>query len=153
MSEAPDTVAHFTIYGEPVPWARARRNGNQHYITPKVRGYQSTVAIQGKIAMQGREPMAGPLVVGLEVDISIPKSWTKTAQKQALAGIVRPASKPDFDNLAKCIGDALNGIVWIDDAQIVSAQVDLWYSHEPHLTVFARPWTGTRNQTIKPRGA
>jgi Holliday junction resolvase RusA-like endonuclease len=29
--------------------------------------------------------------------------------------------KPDIDNVAKAIGDAGNGIIWKDDAQIVAA--------------------------------
>ena len=34
-------------------------------------------------------------------------------------GMVYKTSKPDFDNLAKIIADALNGIVFTDDAQII----------------------------------
>lgn len=34
-------------------------------------------------------------------------------------------SKMDWDNPCKILGDALNGIVWIDDSQIVEAHIYL----------------------------
>lgn len=34
-----------------------------------------------------------------------------------------PSVKPDWDKLARSCGDAMTGIVWVDDAQIVQATV------------------------------
>jgi Holliday junction resolvase RusA-like endonuclease len=44
-------------------------------------------------------------------------------------------AKPDADNIAKLVGDALNGIAWRDDAQIARATVEKFYGDEPRLAV------------------
>ncbi|WP_163360796.1 RusA family crossover junction endodeoxyribonuclease, partial [Klebsiella aerogenes] len=38
----------------------------------------------------------------------------------ALLGLLKPTSKPDIDNLLKAVADGMNGIVYADDAAIVS---------------------------------
>lgn len=38
-----------------------------------------------------------------------------------------PSRRPDIDNMAKLVMDALNGVIWEDDAQIVGLQaVKIW---------------------------
>ena len=37
-------------------------------------------------------------------------------------------SKPDADNLLKAVKDALNGLLWRDDSQIVLLRVSKWYA-------------------------
>ena len=50
-------------------------------------------------------------------------------------GKERPTRKPDFDNIGKIICDALNGIAYRDDAQIVDALVRKFYSDTPRVIV------------------
>ena len=68
--------------------------------------------------MKGAGLMAFPVALSLIVLHPIPKSWSKR-QDAALAGTERPTTKPDADNVAKAIADACNGVVWVDDAQVV----------------------------------
>ena len=49
--------------------------------------------------------------------------------------LIRPTRKPDFDNIGKIICDALNGIAYRDDAQIVDALVRKFYSDTPRVIV------------------
>ena len=49
--------------------------------------------------------------------------------------LIRPTRKPDFDNIGKVICDALNGIAYRDDAQIVDALVRKFYSDTPRVIV------------------
>ena len=65
----------------------------------------------------------------------IPKSFSKKKHKQALAGQIRPIVKPDCDNIAKNINDALNGIIFPDDKQIVSLSVNKYYSDNEYVNV------------------
>ena len=44
-------------------------------------------------------------------------------------------SKPDCDNIAKNINDALNGIVYPDDKQIVCLSVNKFYSANEYVNV------------------
>ncbi len=57
---------------------------------------------------------------------------------EALAGIVRPEVKPDWDNIAKC-SDAFNGIVWGDDASVVDGFVRKAYAETPALVFRIEP--------------
>lgn len=64
-------------------------------------------------------PLLGPLVFGVKAFLSVPKSKSKKWQAAALAGEIRPISKPDLDNLIKNVKDVLKGVFWIDDCQVV----------------------------------
>ena len=66
---------------------------------------------------------------------SIPKSASKIKRAKMLDGEIRPTKKPDFDNIAKIICDSLNGIAYRDDASIVSARIEKWYSDTPRVIV------------------
>ena len=46
----------------------------------------------------------------------------------------RPAKRPDFDNIGKIIADALNGVAYRDDAQIVEAKLVKIYVDGPGAT-------------------
>jgi Holliday junction resolvase RusA-like endonuclease len=76
-------------------------------------------------------PLEGALSVSLEIGVAVPRSWPKKRQADALAGAIFPTGKPDLDNQLKLIGDACNGIIWRDDAQIVRAQVSRRYVEAP----------------------
>jgi Holliday junction resolvase RusA-like endonuclease len=83
--------------------------------------------------------MAFPVALSLIVLHPIPKSWSKRRQEAALAGTERPTTKPDADNVAKVVADACNGVVWVDDAQVVELSVSKRYSSTPGVMVEVRP--------------
>lgn len=58
-----------------------------------------------------------------------------------MSGLLAPATRPDFDNCSKMV-DALNGIVWIDDAQVVTAVIHKRYSDQPRLVIDVRSFGG-----------
>jgi Holliday junction resolvase RusA-like endonuclease len=66
--------------------------------------------------------------------VPIPKGWSKRKHALALAGEIRPVTKPDWDNYAK-VCDALNSVVWIDDKQVIDGRVEKFYSERPRLRV------------------
>lgn len=80
-------------------------------------------------------PIAGPVSVRLDVGVGVPASWPKKRRADALAGIIWPTGKPDLDNVLKLVGDALNGIVWADDKQIVRAEVMRRYVEAPQAVL------------------
>jgi len=65
------------------------------------------------------EPLQGPLLLGVKAYLPIPKSKPKKWQAAALAGLIRPITKPDSDNLIKQIKDCANRAMWGDDCQVV----------------------------------
>ena len=50
-------------------------------------------------------------------------------------GIMRPISKPDFDNMEKKYADMYNGNVWIDDALVQDAAIHKYYSILPRVEI------------------
>lgn len=43
--------------------------------------------------------------------------------KSAPKRVIRPTTKPDIDKLGRSLLDALTGILWADDSQVVSLQI------------------------------
>jgi Holliday junction resolvase RusA-like endonuclease len=107
------------------------------YSDPKTAAYEKTLALAGKVAMRGRPPLMGPLAITVTAIMRVPASWPIKDRDAALAGTIRPQVKPDWDNIGKT-SDALNGIVWNDDVQIVFAQVLKVYGEEPMLKIEIR---------------
>lgn len=65
-----------------------------------------------------------PLRVTVTVYYQIPASVSKKRRAEMLSGRLRPMKKPDADNVAKIILDALNGVAYHDDAQVVELLVE-----------------------------
>ena len=64
-----------------------------------------------------------------------PKSISKKKRAEMLEGKIWPAKKPDSDNIAKVVLDALNGIAYHDDTQIIKLSVTKAYKEEAYLSV------------------
>ena len=66
---------------------------------------------------------------------TIPQSWSKVQRLKALDGVIKPVTKPDTDNILKIIKDALNGVFWKDDAQVVHDEITKVYAETPRVIV------------------
>lgn len=85
--------------------------------------------------MRGARPFDGPISIAVDALFPIPQSWSQRQWHRAVAGAILPTGRPDLDNIQKCVGDALNGVVWHDDKQIVSASIRKRYSNRPALVI------------------
>ena len=65
----------------------------------------------------------------------ITKSMSKKKAKLALENFIQPTKKPDADNIAKSVLDALNGIAYKDDSQVTFLSVQKAYSLVPNVKV------------------
>lgn len=108
------------------------------YTTAQTRKYEAQVKALAVSAMRKREIFEGPLTVVIEAIFPVPKTWSGVKWTKAVAGVIRPTGKPDGDNISKIIGDALNGVVWHDDAQVVDLRVRKFYGKTPSITVTVR---------------
>lgn len=104
MSDA----ARFTIPGDPRPKGRPR-SGKGFVYTPK-----ETVLAEHTVKAHARrakvKPLAGPVAIELR--------FYRSTRRRC-----------DWDNLAKLVCDALNGIAWRDDDQIEDARITK--GHDP----------------------
>lgn len=91
------------------------------------------------------EPIDGPLYVDIIVCKPRPQSYPKRPTK-SFPWPWHWTKKPDTNNLAKPIEDALNGIAWHDDAQIVDSAVHKRFGprHEAIITVTEQSELGWR---------
>jgi len=78
-----------------------------------------------------------PIRIRIAVYIAIPKSWNGAKRERAQQGLILPTSRPDATNYAKGIEDALNGVVYKDDSQIVEIVVSKGYSTRPGVAIYA----------------
>lgn len=83
----------------------------------------------------GLKPIQGAIRAEIEVFIAIPKSDSKKKKELKLNKKIRPTVKPDSDNIAKSILDALNGLAYVDDKQITELEVRKYYSEEAYVNV------------------
>ena len=132
-------VVTFTVPGQPQGKGRPRIGKiGQHarMFTPaKTAAYEGLVALSAQQAMGASAPFDGPADVVVEVNCQVPASWSQKKQRQALAGEIRPTTKPDMDNVVKAVFDSINGVVWRDDAQAVGLTVRKRYSGVPGVDV------------------
>ncbi|MBV4436698.1 RusA family crossover junction endodeoxyribonuclease [Clostridium tyrobutyricum] len=89
-----------------------------------------------ELYVTNRFPMLeGYIQVGITAFYKIPKSTSNKKRQQMLNNELLPDKKPDLDNVAKIICDALNAIAYLDDKQIVSLTVNKFYSEQPRVVV------------------
>lgn len=76
-----------------------------------------------------------PLEVEIIAGLSIPSSKSKKWKRAAVNGVEKPTKKPDADNIAKTITDALSGVIYKDDKQIIKLTVAKIYNERPGVSV------------------
>jgi Holliday junction resolvase RusA-like endonuclease len=132
----------FTVPGEPTGKARPRvgnRPGfTQTYTPEKTATYENLVRLEFQHAAnaQGYMPiLEGPVRVRIDAYYSVPKSTSRKRWREMLAGWVHPTKKPDWDNIGKIVCDALNGIAYRDDSQVVDGRVLKHFADIPRVEV------------------
>jgi Holliday junction resolvase RusA-like endonuclease len=106
--------------GQPVGKGRPRFTRQGRAYTPqKTRDYEHKLAASASDAMQdlGLEPTSSKCRMHILAQFEIPKSWSKKRREAATRGEVSPG-RPDIDNVVKIALDAINGVVFEDDAQV-----------------------------------
>ena len=94
------------------------------YTPAKTVAQENNVGWSAKQAMGETHPFQGPVSVEINSWQAKPKSWSEKKKKAA----IYVTGKPDCDNLAKLICDAMNGICYGDDSQICNLSVCRRYS-------------------------
>lgn len=123
------------------------RSSGRAFTPAATRSYEAALRYAAQVAMGNRPPLTGPVEVAVYAGFPIPKSLPKRDLARAVNGEIRPTKKPDADNLMKCM-DALNQVVWADDAQVVEAHVRKYYDVKPCLTIIVRPMFGGTQEQV-----
>ena len=131
VSETVDLI----VPGSPVGKGRPRFTRTGRSYTPeKTARYENLIALAFQEKYPDWEPWDGEVEMMMTAYFEIPRSWSKKKQAKARDELIRPKKKPDLDNISK-MKDALNGIAWKDDAQIVREECEKKYSVNPRLEI------------------
>ncbi len=119
----------FVIPGEARGKQRPRATKKGRVYTPsETRNAEAFIKLLATHAMNGRAPFEGPVRLYVEIDVPVPKSFSKKKRDAALGYAITPTSKPDLDNVIKLQSDAMNGVVYQDDKQIIQIVAAKRYS-------------------------
>lgn len=118
----------FRVDGLPKGQPRARafaRNGKARMYDPgTAEGWKQSVVASGD-AVKPLRPFVGPIRLSVAVFMPRPKRLLK---RNCYPGTIPHIGKPDADNLAKAIMDAMTVAGWWgDDAQVYSLEVEKFY--------------------------
>lgn len=82
-----------------------------------------------------KDPLSGPIEMHLTFYLPVPQSTTRIKRIQMLNEVILPTKKPDFDNLAYLVTNALKGIVYCDDSQVTDCIIRKRYSDKPRTVL------------------
>jgi Holliday junction resolvase RusA-like endonuclease len=108
----------FTVEGRPRGKSRPRF-ANGHAYTPKSTR-EAEDAVRAAYLAKGVPAFDGPLHVLITAHFRPPSRLCKAERERMAAMSEYHTSKPDADNIAKLVLDALQGAAYPDDAQVSS---------------------------------
>lgn len=115
----------FRVPGVPIPQPRPRVFGGVAVSAPKghpVIAYKEAVNVAAWIAWNQRPPLTGPVAV--ELLFLMPRPSALRWKTKPMPRLPHTA-KPDADNLAKAVLDAL-ALLWVDDNQVFRLNASKW---------------------------
>lgn len=125
-----------TIPGKPLGKQRPRVLKTGVTYTPKETVNYEAVVKALYIEKYGTEkPFEGPVTMEIVALYQIPKSASKKRKEAMKRGVIKPTVRPDIDNVLKIITDALNGVAYLDDKQIIECSVNKCYAEAPAVLV------------------
>lgn len=105
------------------------------YTPTKTKEYEELVKQYFIIKNRCAKPLEGRLAVTIKAYFGIPKNTSKKQKEEMLNNNISPVKKPDIDNIAKIILDALNRLAFNDDNQIIKLSIEKVYSEEEKVYV------------------
>lgn len=129
-------IKSFSIIGKPFGKQRARtlKNGRS-YTPPETVHYENLIKLSYQQQVRDKTMFPGALEVSITAFFPIPESYSNKKKELCRTNKIRPTTKPDCDNIAKIVCDALNKIAYNDDSQIVEIRIEKYYCDNPSVTV------------------
>lgn len=104
------------------------------YTPQDTASYENLIKLQFRITC-GKWYSELPLKMKITAIHGIVKSASKKDKLKMLSGELKPTKKPDADNIVKIICDALNGIAYKDDTQVVELDFKKLYGEAEKVIV------------------
>jgi Holliday junction resolvase RusA-like endonuclease len=133
----------FTVYGHALPGGSKRplrrggkKDGRIILVdnNPKTRDWRNDIKIVAAELMKGRELYEGALALDVTFFVLRPKGhYGSYGVKKSAPKF--PTKRPDTTKLLRPLEDALTGIIWRDDAQIVTQTCSKRYGEPERVEV------------------
>jgi Holliday junction resolvase RusA-like endonuclease len=123
---------------KPIAKGRPRARGRGKFIrmyTPKKTADAEKMIQDLWIAENGSQRWDFPIRLQVMFHFKIPKSYTKKKRQELEIGNFLHTVKPDLDNCVKLLCDSLNGIAFVDDAQICDQVISKRWANEDSIYV------------------
>lgn len=131
-------IIETNIPGTPFAKQRPRATKKGRFVTiytpPETKSYEKRVRDR-YYDQNGYRMLDGPLEAEIIGTFPVSDSISKKRKKLMLEGKILHTKKPDCDNMAKIALDALNGIAYKDDAQIIKLIIEKKYGENPELNI------------------
>ena len=121
--------------GKPIPKGRPRLGKRSTYTPEKTRVYEKTLRNKAIDMLKNSAPYPSAVRVSILVKVKTGDEIKKPMRESAYAGKIRPTKRPDIDNIAKTILDALNGVVFRDDSQVVELFASKAYNDKDEVFI------------------
>lgn len=140
MTKAPTTLLSMRWLGKPVPKGRPRMTRDGHtYNPPATAKFEKKLkAAVKKRWGKGVAPSGASLEVLIKVDRGVPLSWSKKRIRDELWNGKQPHGPGDLDNIAKSILDAMNGVIFDDDKQVVKLSIRRQWAEKDGFEIVVR---------------
>ena len=127
---APATSLEYTLPGRAATWERAGANGRRRYTSAEMREDKRAHALH---AMAAR-----------------PRGWSQDGWFWLSVEVYLPDLRlGDRDNYLKLVQDALQGVVWRNDKQVISGPTETRVSrHNPRTVVRVERWHGEIEEAV-----
>lgn len=79
-----------------------------------------------------------PCSVKYDAYFKTPSIFNAKEKMLAELGMIRPLSKPDFDNVEKKYSDMYTGNIWVDDSIVIESNFNKYYSELPRIEITLR---------------
>ena len=142
-------MIRFTVIGQPEPAGSKRGfsvGGKVRIVDAnrKAAPWKQAVACAGWDAMEGRQPITGPVEASFtfyRVRSAGHYGTGRNAGKLKASAPTAPYTRPDVLKLTRGAEDALSGICYRDDAQIVSERLDKRWGRPARVEIEISEWT------------
>lgn len=128
-------MINLTVPGEPQGKLRAKWAAKGIYTPTKTVNYETYIKQLFVTKYPDFILLEGPLRIRLLIFYTIPNSASKKRKRMMESSELLPTKIPDYDNVAKTVGDALEKLAYKNDSQLCKAEIDKRYSRRPRLEI------------------
>lgn len=124
--------------GKPIPNGRGGVIANVIDANPKAKEWQREVKQVARKLMGAIPPTDVALFAKASFFVTRPKNHFGTGKNSTVlksSAPQYPTTKPDATKLWRCVEDALTGVVWRDDSQVVAQQVSKFYGPQAGVRI------------------